>query len=350
MKKYKFIEEKKIDIDHIKGSILKCYKVNKFANYGPVTKKLENKISRLLNLKSRSVIMCSSATAGIQTLTNFFQRKSSKKIRWIISNNAFYSSNVQNLYNSKIIDSSPTGAICLSSLKKVNINSWDGIIYTNTYAFNYNWSSIRKYCLDNNKYFIIDNATGLLDRPVDSKIDYEIISFHHTKPWGFGEGGAIICPNKNENIIRSLINFGSSNFSELKKFSNNYKISEISSMFILQRLNKINHWKRNYLLQEKSIRKIIKDNKFKISVLGNKTSFCSPRSYIPLILNKKISLEKLKKIKLLVLNKYYLPILKSKKFKNSVNIYERIVCFPNNPDLLEVNKSKIKKALIDLQK
>ena len=345
-----FIERKKIDLNHVQGSILKCYKLNQFANYGPITNKLENKISKLLNLKNRSVIMCSSATAGIQTLTNFFQFRSFRKIRWVISNNSFFSSNILNLYNSKIIDCSASGAICLTALKNININSWDGVIYTNTYAFNYDWSSIRKYCLENNKFFFVDNASGLLDRPFDSNNDYEVISFHHTKPWGFGEGGAIICPSKVEKKIRTLINFGSANFSRLKKYSNNYKISEISSMFILQWLKKKTNWKSNYLAQEKIVKKIIINNKLKISILGNNTKFLSPRSYIPLILDKKISLQRLKKIKQIIVRKYYIPILKLKKFKNSINIYQHIVCFPNNPDFLKNKKLNIKNILFDIQK
>ena len=36
----------------------------------------------------------------------------------------------------------------------------------------------------------------------------EILSFHHTKPWGFGEGGAVICETFDEKIVRQLINFG----------------------------------------------------------------------------------------------------------------------------------------------
>ena len=45
-----------------------------------------------------------------------------------------------------------------------------------------------------------------------------IISFHHTKPFGFGEGGAIIIDSKYEEGARRLINFGISNEKKLKWF------------------------------------------------------------------------------------------------------------------------------------
>ena len=65
-----------------------------------------------------------------------------------------------------------------------------------------------------------------------------IISLHHTKPFGFGEGGAIIVDKKYENIIRGLICFGMNLSSELHyvREGNNSKISEISAVYILQYL------------------------------------------------------------------------------------------------------------------
>ena len=64
----------------------------------------------------------------------------------------------------------------------------------------------------------MDNATNLLDRPKNhNKMNiFEVISFHHTKPWGFGEGGIIVCNTKHENKIKELINFGSKNFLLIK--------------------------------------------------------------------------------------------------------------------------------------
>ena len=60
------------------------------------------------------------------------------------------------------------------------------------------------------KSLIIDNATGLLDRPQinqEVNLPMEAISAHHTKPWGV-DGGFVICNKDEAKIISSLINFG----------------------------------------------------------------------------------------------------------------------------------------------
>ena len=47
-----------------------------------------------------------------------------------------------------------------------------------------------------NKKLVIDNATGPLDRiviPIKGEAPIEIISAHHTKPWGVGKCGLILC-------------------------------------------------------------------------------------------------------------------------------------------------------------
>ena len=63
------------------------------------------------------------------------------------------------------------------------------------------------------------------------------ISFHHTKPFGFGEGGAIIVDKKYEKNIRCLNNFGiglTDNY--YVKEGNNNKMSEVSAVYIIQYL------------------------------------------------------------------------------------------------------------------
>ena len=67
------------------------------------------------------------------------------------------------------------------------------------------------------------------------------ISFHHTKPLGFGEGGAIIVDKKYEKNIRCLINFGIDLTEKYwVKEGNNYKMSDISAVYILQYLDNFN--------------------------------------------------------------------------------------------------------------
>jgi dTDP-4-amino-4,6-dideoxygalactose transaminase len=74
---------------------------------------------------------------------------------------------------------------------------------------------IDKYTLWTKKYnkiLIFDNAaTAYTFYKGKNCLNYGngcIISFHHTKPFGFGEGGAIIVDKKYEHSIKCLNNFG----------------------------------------------------------------------------------------------------------------------------------------------
>jgi dTDP-4-amino-4,6-dideoxygalactose transaminase len=66
------------------------------------------------------------------------------------------------------------------------------------------------------------------------------ISFHHTKPIGFGEGGAIIIDLKYEKYVRNIINFGIDNYSIESTWDRkgaNYKMSDIQAVYIIQYLD-----------------------------------------------------------------------------------------------------------------
>lgn len=358
MKSYKFIENKNINYSLVINYLKLSKKQNHFANYGPVQKKLEKKLSSLLRLnhKGLKLILCNSATSGLHTLGHYFNLISKKKNRWLIANNSFYSINTGVFHDSIIIDCNKNGVISLQDIKRVPINKYDGVIYTNTYANNSFCEDIKKYCNNKKKFFLADNAVGLLDSCIKKKSNFdglsnfEVISFHHTKPWGFGEGGAIICPNKYETVIRSLISYGSIDFTKYKKYASNFKISDISCSFILQRIGNINFWKRRYFEQEKRIENLIKKKFQKISLLKGNSLLKSPRSYIPLIFPNKVSIKKLKKISNVALEKYYAPLVNNNKFKNSKYIYDHIVCFPNNPELLILGNIHIEKIFKKLLK
>jgi dTDP-4-amino-4,6-dideoxygalactose transaminase len=63
------------------------------------------------------------------------------------------------------------------------------------------------------------------------------ISFHHTKPLGFGEGGAVIIDKKYEPALRSLINFGIGYSDEYwMREGNNGKMSDLAAAYIIQYL------------------------------------------------------------------------------------------------------------------
>jgi dTDP-4-amino-4,6-dideoxygalactose transaminase len=128
-----------------------------------------------------------------------------------------------------------------SSLAKEDI-----IIVTNIFG---NCVDIDKYTSwvkddkkNTSRFLIFDNAaTSYTFYKSKNCLNYgngSIVSFHHTKPFGFGEGGAIIVDKKYERTIRCLNNFGIGLFpdSYWSKYGNNNKMSDVSASFILQYL------------------------------------------------------------------------------------------------------------------
>ncbi len=92
---------------------------------------------------------------------------------------------------------------------------------------------------------IIDSAAGFGSRyEDDSKVgikgDCEVFSFHATKPFAIGEGGAIVCSD--ENLATKLqrdTNFGFNEKSEAQSLGINAKLSELSAAIGVRQLKLI---------------------------------------------------------------------------------------------------------------
>ena len=79
---------------------------------------------------------------------------------------------------------------------------------------------------------IIDSAAGLgvaRDQVERSEHVFEAYSLHATKPFGIGEGGAIVCNTRHEAAIRAALNFGLASVTagELPNWGTNGKMSEV---------------------------------------------------------------------------------------------------------------------------
>ena len=346
MKKIDFIENKYLNFDNLKKIYKISYKKNRHANFGPVSQMLEKYLGKLMKLpKNKTVIICSSGTMAMQTICNYFRLK--KKNKFATSNLTFFSNNIGFLNDAKILHTNKDGLLDLSDAAKHSA-SFDNLIFTNIFNTKPNYESVYKFCKKYRKNLIIDNALTLFERPKNfsQMKTFEIVSFHHTKPWGYGEGGAIICDKKYEKIIRNLTNFGSNNFSKFKKFSLNAKISDLSCAAIFLRIKNIKIWSKEYKFQCSRIKKIVEKNfKFK-KILFNSNN--TPVAYLPIIFKKKINKFSLNKTKYLSFRKYYMPLKKNKITNcNAKKIYDYILCIPTHSGLKKLSDKKI---IADLKK
>jgi dTDP-4-amino-4,6-dideoxygalactose transaminase len=220
-----------------------------------------------------------------------------------------------------------------------HINDYDGILITNCFGCSTNIELYENFCKNNNKLLLFDNAAASYTIYKNKNhLNYGngcMVSLHHTKPIGFGEGGFIIFDNKYLESMEKSICFGFSQNDRLlfDKNASNYKMSEISAIFIDDYLNNL---EKIYEHHKKIITYFIK--KIKEKKLENKISlYKSFSNYedsllatIPIIFDKEVNIDKFTENNIEA-KKYYYPL--DHNCKLSVDIFNKIVCLPLNCDI-----------------
>lgn len=289
-----FIESKKFNKSNVMNLLKESYKTNQWTNFGPVSLLLEKTIEKIIQLnKNHKVITCCNASLGLWALVEMLNFKYNKKLKWVISDFGFPCTISGPLQNSIVVDCNSFG---LLDLNKINNIEYDGIIATNVFGL-FNMQQYKEFCILNKKELIIDSATAFDGIEHNQN---EIISFHHTKPWGFGEGGCVVIDKQDEKLFRSIINSGISE--GVFQFGMNAKLSDISAAFIIDRLKSINVIKEIYQEQYERVKNIAYTCGFK--ELYKKETKGTP-CHIPLVSNNAI-----KNINnsYITLKKYYKPL------------------------------------------
>ena len=235
-----WISKKDIDNDIVNNLMTIPLESNQFTNGGVNVKHLEDFIKIRFKIDDdKCVIVVTNGSVALHALGSGIEYYEKTKINWATQAFTFPPSAQSNLSNVKIIDIDKSGGL---DLTKVD-NSINGLIVTNIFGNVVDIEKYESFCKENNKFLIFDNAaTAYTEYKGKNCLNYGIgctISFHHTKPFGFGEGGAIIVDKKYENCIRCLNNFG---IGLTNKYwvpeGNNNKMSEISAIYILQYLKR----------------------------------------------------------------------------------------------------------------
>ena len=258
------------------------------------------------------------------------------KINWATQSFTFPPSAQGTLNECKILDVDLDGGLNLEEID----NDINGLIVTNIFGNVVDIDKYVNYCKSHNKFLIFDNAaTPYTFYKNKNCLNYgigSIISFHHTKPIGFGEGGAIIIDKKYSEIARKLINFGieldkDSYFSRL---GNNYKMSEISAVYIIQYI------KDNFDYIKRKHKELYIYMKDKIEQISNCNFYLFPsfHSDDKILLscftilfkdyNDNIRLKILENN--IFCRKYYHPL---KNTTNAEDIFNRILCITCNKDM-----------------
>ena len=238
-----WVPKKKIDHSLVTELLSLSDAKNQYTNGGPVVALLECKVRDLLKIDStKSVVCVSNGTVALWAAVAAIELYEQKPLQFCTQSFTFPASAQGYLDNVLIIDNDEGGGL---NLEQVDISGCDGIIVTNVFGNVVDIAKYEEWCAAHGKFLIFDNAaTSYSFYRGKNSCNYghaSTISFHHTKPIGFGEGGAIIIDSKYERCLRNAINFGIDNTSPTAKWhrrGGNYKMSDVQAAYILQYLER----------------------------------------------------------------------------------------------------------------
>lgn len=235
----RWVARKDIDSDRVAELLHPCLLTNQFTNGGCLSSLLESSIKNIVSAGfEHSVVVTSSGHAALYALSAAIASVRGK-MKWAVPAFTFPAS-AQLAGEAVIVDiDMALGGPDLSSIPP-DVN---GLVVTNPFGYAAHISEYTDYCKRHNLALIFDNAAAPFTT-YDNKNaslfgDGAIISFHHTKPIGFGEGGAVIVPHHLVSAVRRFINFGiGAQHEKWSPLGFNGKMSEVSAAYILQFLEK----------------------------------------------------------------------------------------------------------------
>ncbi len=340
MSKVGWICKKPVDFELIQKLLQRSIELNQMTNGGPLIGELERFLRQELEIKDdRCVIVAVNGALALHTLVNGINLHLGKQIRYATQAFTFPCSAQGPCQDSYIIDIDPV-LYCLN-LNEIPADA-DGIIVTNLFGnvspidnfLQWQKDEVNDKC---RKILLFDNATvpfsTYRNLNVNNYGDGCIISLHHSKIFGYSEGGIIIAKKEYEESIRKCLNFGFSvskgvvNWSNL---GNNAKMSEVSAAFILGYLSQIPKRIKKHQIQ------IYQEFKKKLEPFEPEVKLFphfDPLNSVPfvscfaLIFRKKITNDDLQTCELsgITSRKYYTPLNDSPIAKY---LFEHILCLP----------------------
>jgi dTDP-4-amino-4,6-dideoxygalactose transaminase len=328
----KWLAKKTIDWDQIRKLLAECEKTNQYTNIGPLILKLESLIRDKFGIDaSKAVIVTSNGTTALHALVGGLNSHCKKELVYATQSFTFPSSALGPLKNAKIIDIDIHGGPDLQALDPL---ACDALIVTNVHGNVVDLDTYQQWSEEHKKLLILDNAaTGYTFYKGTNSCNYgnaSIISFHHTKPFGFGEGGCIIVDKQYEKIIRQTLNFGFDyslgEHMSYDKMASNYRMCDINAAFIISYLS--NNFEK-IVKRHTEIYRLFRDNLKDYEMFPNFSDTLPVCSSI-CIINKKDELVSTANFPF-VTRKYYKPL--DSLAPVSANIFKRILCLPCNIDM-----------------
>jgi dTDP-4-amino-4,6-dideoxygalactose transaminase len=339
-----FVEPKQPDWANVAKLSAPAVQAKRWANFGPVSALFAAEVAKIAGLGAdRVAIPASSATAALYAVVGMHEMLAERPLVWAVSAFGFLSTVAGPLAGQvRVIDCNRSGMLNLDRLAGLAPDSWDGLILTDLFGFNLGISRYRELCRVRGKVLVIDAAMSFPTRPTNERQVSEIISFHHTKPWGFGEGGCAIVARDHADAVRAFLNYGKGANSGFARFAGNGKMSDVAAVVILDRLSRMADWAPAYHRQRERMFELAA--KAGIGWLGKPAAdVISP--HVPLLAPRPIAADAMPRTRFKI-EKYYRPL--AANCPVAADIYSRIVNVLCHPMMADVTNTEILDFLHEL--
>lgn len=196
---------------------------------------------------------------------------------------------------------------------------------------------------------IIDSAAGFGSKYIDGEYlgargDCEVFSFHATKPFAVGEGGAVSSRNKQLiDKLKTIQNFGFNNSRDSQALGFNAKMQEFNAAIGIRQLERF----KGRLQQRQSVLKKYKAGLKSLTFQQNAeiSSVCFASAIVPKSVNRNKLVEELNSIGIQIREYYNPPIhkqvyfmrnkhlSKSQRLNITNDISEKIISLPVHDDM-----------------
>ncbi len=333
----RFVEDKPSDWLRVEELLRQSASAGRWTNFGPVQHLFTEVVERMLRLDSgRAVVSASSGTSALFALAGVHAEEAGRPLVWAVSAFGFFSTTIGPLAGRvRVIDCDETGMIDISALAALPAESWDGLLVTDLFGGRSDFSQFSNLCAAVGKPMIIDAAVSFPAHRSPPLRASEIVSFHHTKPWGFGEGGCAIVDAAQAEKVRAFLNFGVGALPSMASFAGNGKMSDIAAALILQRLEDMPRWAEGYRLQRQRITDLALSEGLQILV---RPAADVVVPHVPVLARRAIALSDLPAAPFAVA-KYYRPL--SSNCPVAAQLYSRIVNVPCHPGMTAIDDATI---------
>lgn len=335
-----FINNKRPDLEHV-GQILEaCAGCNHWANRGPVYYQTAKAFAEHMGIPAGSALLpCSNGGVALEVQARLLESRFGRKLRWVASAFSFHNLGRGYFSDIRFVDTAPDGMLDIAQLEALDPDEFDGFIVVNPFGMAKDFSAYVAVAQKLGKELLLDNAAGV--GPNIPAWPWQSFSLHHTKPYGFGEGGFALVPQELADDFYALIDYGALP-DQPHIWMNNGKVSDLSCAFHLSWLHRWQEWAPLYRAQAERIDRLARELGLLPILPVHEDAITMSRAYR---CGFAVPIEKIRTTKHARFGKYYKPL---SNLAAATGLFEELVNIPTHPDMATLSDDQIREDFLTI--